>query len=40
MWIILRFWETAHLPLAEASINTYLFLPTSYLGRNVSLVEG
>ena len=26
LWIILRFWEIAHLPLAEANINTYFLL--------------
>ena len=32
--IILHFWETAHLPLPSADINT------SYLAQNVGLGEG
>ena len=32
--IILRFWETAHLPLPLANTNT------SHLGKNVGLGEG
>ena len=31
LWIIKSFWETAHLPLPEANINTYFSLKIKML---------